>query len=101
MKKEDSHTLNKSDFLFIATDDELRRTYQPGLTETAVWTRGDPIPMPILNAGSRVFNSPEAFLDWMYEPHPSIKGVRPIDRMSDSNGIAKVCHLLERVTQTD
>lgn len=98
MSKDKSHPPVGIDSLFSATDAELDGAYQPGLTEAAVWTRGDPIPMEVVKIGSRAFQSPDAFLDWMYQPHTSIDGDRPIDRLADANGVLTICQMLERLS---
>jgi len=99
MSKDITHSSSNADSLFSVTEAELRSSYRPGLTETGLWTRGDPIPITVLKAGAIAFQSPEAFLDWMYQTNSAINDDRPIDLLDDSEGVAMICDMLDRLHQ--
>lgn len=101
MSKDKSKPTPGSDCIFEATDAELRHSSMPGLTETNVWTRGDPIPLEVLKLGARAFQSPDVFLDWMYQAHPALSDGKPIDFTADPASVGTVCQLLETIIETD
>lgn len=80
------------------TDEEIGQSYRPGLTETKVWERGDPIPVEVLKVGSVAFDSPEIYLEWMYARIPALGDRRPIDIVAEGeHGVALVCQTLLKI----